>query len=55
MNKEYILVQWPDSQILFDNERFNECLFVQDIDGHEEVGSNAYMCPTDLYEELFKN
>lgn len=49
---KYILVQWPDSQILMENKRFNECLLVQDIDGHEEVGSSAYMCPEDLYDEI---
>ena len=53
--KKYILVQWPESQELVEHERFNECLFVQNIDWHDEVGSSAYMCPEDLYEELFKN
>ena len=51
---KYILVQWPESQDLMEHPRFNECLFVQDIEGHEEVGSSAYMCPEDLYEEVFK-
>ena len=53
--KKYILVQWPESQLLMDHERFNECLLVQDIDNHVEVGSSAYMCPYDLYKELFGN
>ncbi len=51
---KYILVQWPESQELMEHPRFNECLFVQDIEGHDEVGSSAYMCPEDLYEEVFK-
>ena len=51
--KKYILVEWPESQELMEHERFNECLFVQDIDGHDEVGSSAYMCPEDLYEKIF--
>ena len=46
--EKYILVEWPESQQLMENERFNECLFIPDI----EVGS-AYMCPEDLYEEIF--
>lgn len=50
----YKLVQWPESQMLMEHPRFEECLFVQDIEGHNEVGSSAYMCPTDLYEEIFK-
>ena len=49
----YILVQWPESQMLMEHERFHECLLVQDIDGHDEVGSSAYMCPEVLYNELF--
>lgn len=51
---KYVLVQWPESQDLMEHPRFSECLFVQDIEGHEEVGSSAYMCPEDLYEEVFK-
>ena len=51
--KKYILVEWPESQELMEHERFNECLSVQDIDGHVEVGGSAYMCPEDLYEKIF--
>jgi hypothetical protein len=51
--KKYILVQWPESQRLMEHERFDECLFVNDIEGHKEVGSSAYMCPEDLYDEIF--
>ena len=51
--EKYILVEWPESQKLMEHKRFNECLLVQDIDGHEEVGSSAYMCPEDLYEKVF--
>lgn len=50
---KYILVQWPESQDLMEHPRFHECLFVQDIEGHDEVGSSAYMCPEDLYEEIY--
>lgn len=49
----YKLVQWPESQMLMEHPRFNECLFVDNIDGHDDVGSSAYMCPIDLYEEIF--
>ena len=52
MNK-YILVQWPESQKLMEHKRFNECLLVQDIDGHDKAGSSSYMCPEDLYKEIF--
>jgi hypothetical protein len=51
--KKYILVQWPESQYLMENPRFSECIFCIDIDGHSEVGSSAYMCPEDLWNEIF--
>lgn len=51
--KKYVLVEWPESQKLMEHERFNECLLIQDIDGHIEVGGSAYMCPEDLYEQIF--
>lgn len=47
---KYILVQWPESQFIMRNPR---CLFIQDLPGHEEVGSSAYMCPEDLWKEVF--
>lgn len=55
MKQRYILVTWPESQQFMDHERFNECLFVQDIDGHTEVGSSAYMIPEDIYFEYTEN
>ena len=54
-NKQYyILVQWPESQMLMEHSRFDECLFIENIEGHDDVGSSAYMCPIDIYEEIFK-
>lgn len=50
----YVLVTWPNSQLLMNHERFKECLLVQDIDGHNQVGSSAYMCPSDLFDEIFE-
>ena len=52
--EKYILVQWPESQMLMEHKRFNECLLVQDIINLNEVGSCAYMCPEVLYEKIFK-
>lgn len=49
---KYVLVKFPESQLLMEHPRFNECLFVQDISGHDEVGYCAYMCPEDLYNEI---
>lgn len=56
INKQYyVLVQWPESQMLMEHSRFNECLFVENIEGHKDVGSSAYMCPIDIYKEIFEN
>lgn len=53
IEETYELVRWPESQLLMEHPRFHECLFVDNIEGHDDVGSSAYMCPIDLYEELF--
>ena len=53
--RRYVLVTFPESQYLMNHRRFHECLLIQDIDGHDEVGSSAYMCPVDLYREIFNN
>lgn len=49
--KKYILVQWPESQELMEYSRFDECISIQEID---KVGYMAYMCPEDLYKEIFE-
>jgi len=53
MPKKYVLVEWPESQMLMEHNRFEECVLGQDIDGHVEVGSSAYFVPEDLYNEIF--
>jgi len=50
---KYILVTWPDSQELMEKPWFHECIFVQDIQGHVECGSSAYMVPEERYNELY--
>ena len=52
---KYVLVQWPESKYLMNHKRFHECLLVVNIDGHDEVTSSAYMCPEDLYIDIFDN
>lgn len=51
--EKYILVEYPESQILMEHDGFNECLFIQNVDGHKKVGISTYMCPEDLYEKIF--
>ena len=46
----YILVQWPESQILMEEEWFEECILCNDK--LEEIGSSAYFVPYDRYISL---
>ena len=39
--------------MVMEHERFHECLFVNDLEGHDGVGSSAYMVPEDLYREVY--
>ena len=50
---KYILVQWPESQMLMEHDRFDECFFV-DIGDHTNMNDPVYICPEDLYNEIFK-
>ena len=43
---KYVLVEWPECQYLMNHERFDECYLVED---------SAYMCPENLYCEVFKH
>jgi hypothetical protein len=51
---KYILIEWPESQIIMEHPRFNECLFVNYVEGHEDPGSSAWMVPEDLYCEVYE-
>lgn len=49
---KYILVQWPDSQILMDYPWFDECILMNDENHLSEIGSSAYFVPENRYNEL---
>lgn len=38
-----------------DSDRFHECLFVDNLDGHDEVPDSSYMVPEDLYNSIDYN
>ena len=46
---EFILVQWPDSQILMEQEWFDDCV----LDVECRYGSSAYFVPKHLFEHLY--
>ncbi len=50
----YVMVSWPDIQDFMMNERWCECIFCQEIEGHP-CPDNTYMVPMDLYEEVYNS
>lgn len=51
---EYVLVTWPESQMLMEYEWFSECILMNDDNHLDEFGSSAYFVPKHLYEKLCK-
>ena len=45
MEKEYVIITWPDSQELMDEEWFNECVLINEDPLLSQVGSSAYFVP----------
>lgn len=52
--KKYIKVSFPEIQYFMEHERFDECIFCIEIEGHP-VEDSTYMVPEDLYNEIFNN
>ncbi|MDP1726869.1 MAG: hypothetical protein Q8M15_08800 [Bacteroidota bacterium] len=51
---EYILVTWPESQELMDQDWFNECILMNDENNLNEFGSSAFFVPKERFEQLIK-
>ncbi len=47
--EKFILVQWPDSQILMEQEWFDSCV----LDTEGIYGSSAYFVPENLFKLLY--
>ena len=45
MEKEYVIVTWPESQELMDEEWFDECILINEEPLLDQVGSSAYFVP----------
>ena len=45
MEKEYVIITWPDSQELMDEKWFNECVLINEEPLLSQVGSSAYFVP----------
>ena len=48
----YILVTWPDSQNLMEQDWFDECVLMNDLDHLDNIGSSAYFVPESRYLSL---
>ena len=51
-NKNYVLVMWPQSQLLMEKDWFDECILMNDENHLEEIGSSAYFVPEERMQEL---
>lgn len=48
---KYVLVTFPEIQYFMEHERWSECIFCIEIEGHP-CPDSAYMVPEDLYNEV---
>lgn len=55
MEKEYVLVCWTESQILMEQEWFDECILMNDENHLQEIGSSAYFVPKNRYNDFYKS
>lgn len=52
MKEKYILVCWPESQMLMEEVWFDECILMNDENHLQEIGSSAYFVPENRLNEL---
>jgi hypothetical protein len=50
--EKYVLITWPFSQDLFEQEWFDECILMNDLNHLDDIGSSAYFVPIDRYIEM---
>lgn len=55
MEEKYILVCWPESQILMEQTWFDECILMNDENHLQEIGSSAYFVPENRIINLKTN
>lgn len=55
MEEKYVLVCWPESQILMEQEWFDECILINEEPLLSQVGSSAYFVPENRYDGLQLN
>lgn len=54
METKYIKSTFPEIQLFMDHERWGECIFALEIDGHP-VEDSTFFIPEDLYNEVMND
>jgi len=55
MEDKYVVVQWPDIQILMEHIDFNKyCYLINDYDGIIKFGNSAYFVLESFYDTVIK-
>ena len=49
---KYVLITWPESQMLMEEEWFDECILMNDENHLENIGSSAFFVPEERYSEF---
>jgi hypothetical protein len=52
--EKYVIITWPDSQMLMEQEWFDECILMNDEKHLNNIGSSAYFVPIDRYKEVYR-
>ena len=55
MEEEYVIVVWPESQILMDEKWFNECVLINEEPLLNQVGPSAYFVPKSRMKSYSKD
>ena len=50
--EKFTLISWPKSQILVEQEWFDECILMNDEKHLENIGPSAYFVPEERMKEL---
>lgn len=52
MKELYVLISWPEIQDFMEHERWEECIFCQETEGHP-CPDSTYAVPVNLYKEIY--
>ena len=53
--ERYVVVTWPESQVLMEDKEFNKCFLINGEKGQKMFGSSAYFVPEDIIFRLIEN